>query len=70
MILTTPEEVETWMTASWDEAKKLQLPLPRGVLRIVSIGRNEDPPWLEGIERPEPLKPITEPNKNQGNLFA
>ncbi|MET4736662.1 putative SOS response-associated peptidase YedK [Bradyrhizobium japonicum] len=36
MILTTPEEVETWMTASADEALKVQRPLPDGALRIVA----------------------------------
>jgi putative SOS response-associated peptidase YedK len=44
VILTTPEEVETWMTASLDEALKLQRPLPDGALRIVARGVNEDPP--------------------------
>jgi putative SOS response-associated peptidase YedK len=43
MILRTPEEVELWMTAPWDQAKKLQRPLPTGVLTIVAVGRKEDP---------------------------
>lgn len=42
VILRTPEEVETWLTAPWDEARKLQRPLPDGVLRIVSVGTKED----------------------------
>ena len=33
--LTTPEEVETWMTAPADESLKLQRPLPDGRLLIV-----------------------------------
>src|SRR6202043_2762901 len=42
VILTTPEEVETWMTGPADEALKLQRPLPDGALRIVARGVKED----------------------------
>jgi len=34
VILTTPEEVETWMTAPPDEALKLQRSLPDGSERV------------------------------------
>lgn len=37
-ILTTQEEIETWLTAPWGEAKALQRPLADGHLSIV------DPP--------------------------
>jgi putative SOS response-associated peptidase YedK len=43
VILTTPDEVETWMTAPPDEALKLQRPLPDRALRIVARGVKEDP---------------------------
>lgn len=42
VILTTPDEVETWLTAPWEEAKTLQRPLPDGVLQIVRRGGKED----------------------------
>ena len=42
VILTMPEEVETWMTAPAEEALKLQRPLPDGALRIVARGLKED----------------------------
>src|SRR3981189_2664680 len=42
VILTTPEEVETWMTAPPDEVSKLQRPLPDGALQIVARGAEED----------------------------
>ena len=38
VILTAPEEVETWMTAPLDEALKPQRRLPDGSLRIVARG--------------------------------
>jgi putative SOS response-associated peptidase YedK len=43
VILTTPAEVETWMTAPPDEALKLQRPLQDGSLWIVARGVKEDP---------------------------
>lgn len=42
MILTKPEEVETWMTASAEEALRLQRPLSDGALRLVACGVKED----------------------------
>jgi putative SOS response-associated peptidase YedK len=42
VILTTPDEIETWMTAPTDEALKLQRPLPNGSLKIVARGNKED----------------------------
>lgn len=42
MILTTPDEIELWMTAPANEALALQRPLPSGVLRIVARGQKQD----------------------------
>ncbi|GGC70984.1 hypothetical protein GCM10011504_55930 [Siccirubricoccus deserti] len=41
-ILTQPEELETWILASVDEALKLQRPLPDGTLQIVARGVKTD----------------------------
>jgi hypothetical protein len=43
VILTAPEEVETWMTAAPDETLKLQRPLPDGALKIVARGAKDAP---------------------------
>jgi putative SOS response-associated peptidase YedK len=42
VILTTPEEIETWMSAPSADALKLQRPLPDGALRIVACGLRQD----------------------------
>lgn len=42
VILTTPEEIETWMTDITEEALKLQRPLPDGSLKIVARGSRTD----------------------------
>lgn len=42
VILRTPEEIEIWMTAPWEESKLLQRPLPPGMLKVVSVGPKED----------------------------
>jgi putative SOS response-associated peptidase YedK len=42
VILTSEEERAVWMRAAWDEAGKLQRPLPDGALRIVATGEKED----------------------------
>ncbi|MBB4067355.1 SOS response-associated peptidase [Gellertiella hungarica] len=39
VILTSPEEVETWLNADWKDAKALQRPLPADWLRIVERSR-------------------------------
>lgn len=42
VILTRPDEIETWLTAPWEEAKALQRPLPPGALEIVAVGTKQD----------------------------
>jgi putative SOS response-associated peptidase YedK len=39
VILTSPQEVETWLNADWQDAKALQRPLPADWLRIVERSR-------------------------------
>ena len=40
--LKEPDELEAWMTASWDEAKAFQRPLREGALLIVAQGERKD----------------------------
>ncbi|MDP5218560.1 hypothetical protein Q5Y75_15130 [Ruegeria sp. 2205SS24-7] len=42
MILQTPEEFETWLTAPWEEADGLQRALPEGLLEVVARGGATD----------------------------
>jgi putative SOS response-associated peptidase YedK len=42
VILTTREEHDIWLRAPWEEAGKLQRPLPNTMLRIVASGEREE----------------------------
>lgn len=42
VILTKPEEIETWLTAPAADALSLQRPLPDGLLQIVARGSKKD----------------------------
>ena len=42
VILTTENEHDVWLNAPWQEAVKLQRPLPDGALRIVASGTRQD----------------------------
>ena len=52
VILTTQEEVETWLTAPVDEALKLQRPLPDGLTAIVPA-----PPPVDDVRVKAPEQP-------------
>lgn len=44
VILTGPDEIETWLLAPWSEACALQRALPDGALQIVARGPKQDGP--------------------------
>jgi putative SOS response-associated peptidase YedK len=43
VILTEPDEIETWLAAPAKEALQLQRPLADGLLKVVARGEKEDP---------------------------
>jgi len=43
VILTTPDGVETWITAAPEEALNPRRPLPNGTLEILTRGFKENP---------------------------
>jgi putative SOS response-associated peptidase YedK len=42
VILTEPDEIETWLLAPWSEASSLQRALPDGALQTVARGPKQD----------------------------
>ena len=41
VILTEPDEIETWLTAPKEDSIKLKRPLPQGVLRIFAMDQKQ-----------------------------
>lgn len=56
VILTTEEEREAWLTAPWSDARKLQRPLPDGMLTIVHRTPLKMLPGVDGIPSGDPLR--------------
>jgi putative SOS response-associated peptidase YedK len=49
VVLTEPEEIETWMTTPWEQARALQRPLPDGALVEVARGVKRDSPEVSDV---------------------
>lgn len=52
VILTTPDELEAWMTAPASEVPAMQRPLPDGALRVVARGEKQDGTGAAGAPTP------------------
>lgn len=50
VILTSPQDIDTWLTAETTDALTLQRPLPDGSLSIVARGERQDPPKDSGAK--------------------
>ena len=71
VILTTSDEVETWMTAPPDEALKLQRPLPDGSLRIVAR-ESRRPRRIGGVtnEANDEAEPLSASERSSTSIWA
>jgi putative SOS response-associated peptidase YedK len=47
VLLTKPEQWDTWLDGSLEQAITLQRPLPNELLRIVATGEKSDLAWVE-----------------------
>ncbi len=56
VILTADSERESWLTAPWSEAKKLQRPMADGELEIVHRTALKYLPGVDGIPSGDPLR--------------
>lgn len=56
VILTTEEQRETWLKAPWEQARRLQRPLPNGELQIVHKTALKYLPGVEGVPSGDPLR--------------
>lgn len=63
VILKSEEERETWLTAPWSEARKLQRPLADGELEIVHRTALKYLPGIEGIPSGDPLRMSAAPKE-------
>jgi hypothetical protein len=54
VLLTTPDETDTWLEAPWEIARELQHPLPYDGTFIVSKGNRKDPAQLPDQHGAEP----------------